>query len=350
MFVTANIFQPLIDIFESVLQFFHNHIGLSWGLSIVALTVLMRAILLPLTVKQFHSMQKMQHMQPQMKAIQAKYKDDKQRQQQEIMKFYKENEINPLGSCLPLVAQIPVFISLFYMLRQDLRKNICPDTQAAYQVKYAAAHHITVAQAAGHTTPCGPNNGAGFLFIPDLTNKATGWVLIVLLLLYVGTQLASSLMMSSPMMDKQQRNLMLLLPLVFVVIVINFPAGLIVYWITTNAWTMGQQYTVRRLIGTPPPAPALSGAGPPGDGGGGRGGGKGDTGGGGPPPPDDSGPNGKSDGGGGGGISGLIRGRPKREAEPVAAGSGSRSGSGTSKGGTPPPPPRKKKKRSGRRR
>ncbi len=347
MFVTANIFQPLIDIFESVLQFFHNHIGLSWGLSIVALTILMRAILLPLTVKQFHSMQKMQHMQPQMKAIQAKYKDDKQRQQQEIMKFYKENQINPLGSCLPLVAQIPVFISLFYMLRQDLRHNICPDTQAVYQAKYAAMHHITLAQAAGHTTPCGPNNGAGFLFIPDLTDKATGWVLIVLLLLYVGTQLASSLMMSSPMMDKQQRNLMLLLPLVFVVIVINFPAGLIVYWITTNAWTMGQQYTVRRLIGTPaPPVVPSSGAGPPGDGGGGgRGSGKGDTGGGGPPPPDDSGPNGDSGRGAGrGGLSGLIRGRTKPEPEPVAA--GSRSG----KGGSPPPPPRKKKKRSGRRR
>jgi YidC/Oxa1 family membrane protein insertase len=348
MFVTANIFQPLIDVFQSILLFFHNHVGFSWGFSIIALTILMRAILLPLTVKQFHSMQKMQRMQPQMKAIQARYKDDKQRQQQEIMKFYKENEINPLGSCLPLVAQIPVFISLFYMLRKNLRPDICPQTQHAYQIKYAAMHHITLAQAAGHTTPCGPNNGAGFLFIPDLTDKATGWVLIVLLLLYVGSQLASSLMMSSPMMDKQQRRLMMFLPLVFVVIVINFPAGLLVYWITTNLWTMGQQYTVRRMIGTPPPLPATAGAGPPGDGpGGGRGGGKGDAGGDGPPPPpDDSGPNGKSDGGNGGGISGLIRGRPKREPEPVAAG-GSRSGG---KGGTPPPPPRKKKKRSGRRR
>ncbi len=266
MFVIANIFQPLIDVFQSVLLFFHNHVGFSWGFSIIALTILMRAILLPLTVKQFHSMQKLQRMQPQMKALQAKYKDDKQRQQQEVMKFYKENEINPLGSCLPLVAQIPVFISLFYMLRKNLRPDICPQTQHAYQVKYAAMHHIPLAQAAGHTTPCGPNNGAGFLFIPDLTNKATGAVLIVLLILYVGTQLASSLMMSSPMMDKQQRNLMLLLPLVFVVIVINFPAGLIVYWITTNTWTMAQQYTVRRMIGTPTPVVATAGAGPPGDG------------------------------------------------------------------------------------
>ena len=346
MSVVANIFQPLIDVFQSILLFFHNHVGLSWGLSIIALTVLMRAILLPLTVKQFHSMQKLQRMQPEMKAIQAKYKDDKQRQQQEIMKFYKENEINPLGSCLPLVAQLPVFISLFYMLRNNLRPDICPQTQHAYQLQYAAMHHVTLAEAAGHTTPCGPNNGAGFLFIPDLTDKATGWVLIVLLLLYVGTQLASSLMMSSPMMDKQQRNLMLLLPLVFVVIVINFPAGLIVYWITTNAWTMGQQYTVRKLIGHPTPL-AAAGPGPPTDGGGGRGGGgRGDTGGDGPPPPDDGGPNGAPDGGGSGGLAGLIRGRPKREPEPVATGGGTRK----TGGGAPPPPPRKKKKRSGRRR
>ena len=189
MFVTANIFQPLIDVFQSILLFFHNHVGFSWGFSIIALTILMRAILLPLTVKQFHSMQKMQHMQPQMKAIQARYKDDKQRQQQEIMKFYKENEINPLGSCLPLVAQIPVFISSLHAPQEPAAGHL-PATQHAYQIKYAAMHHITLAQAAGHTTPCGPNNGAGFLFIPDLTDKATGWVLIVLLLLYVGSQLA----------------------------------------------------------------------------------------------------------------------------------------------------------------
>src|SRR5436309_8315979 len=131
MFVSANIFQPLIDVFEAVLKFFHNSVGISWGFSIVLLTIVMRAVLVPLTVKQFHSMQKLQRLQPEMKALQAKYKDDKQRQQQELMKFYKENQINPLGSCLPLVAQLPVFISLFYMLRQSLRKDICPSVQLA---------------------------------------------------------------------------------------------------------------------------------------------------------------------------------------------------------------------------
>jgi YidC/Oxa1 family membrane protein insertase len=338
MFVAANIFQPLIDVFEAVLKFFHNHVGISWGFSIVLLTIVMRAVLLPLTVKQFHSMQKLQLMQPQMKALQAKYKDDKQRQQQELMKFYKENQINPLSSCLPLAAQIPVFISLFYMLRQDLRKNICPQTQLDYWHTYAAQHHVTLQQAMSHTIPCGPNNGAGFLFIPDLTDKATGVVLIVLLLLYVGSQVASSLLMSSPMMDQTQRRLMLVLPLFFVVIVINFPAGLLVYWITTNFWTMGQQYTIKRLIGHPVPAPPAAGAGPPtdGDGRGGRGGG-----GGGPP---QAGPNGAS----GGGIGSLLRGRAKSEpeAEPEKVGAATRTRRETA----PPPPPKKKKKRSGRRR
>ena len=107
--VLANIFQPLIDIFGPVLVFFHSVIGGSWGWSIIALTVLVRALLLPLAFKQMHSMHKLQVVAPQMKAIQAKYKDDKQRQQQEILKFYTENEINPFASLPPLVAQIPVF-------------------------------------------------------------------------------------------------------------------------------------------------------------------------------------------------------------------------------------------------
>src|SRR5205807_597354 len=186
------------------------------------------------------------------KAIQAKYKEDKQRQQQEVMKFYKQNEVNPFASCLPLVAQLPVFIGLFYMLRQNLRPDICPQVQHAYQASYAAAHHVSLHTAAGQTTYCTDphyahfyHGGAGFLFIPDLTNKATGAVLVTLIILYVGTQVASSLMMATPTMDKTQRQIMLLLPLFFVVLIISFPAGLIVYWITTNTWTIFQQYVVR---------------------------------------------------------------------------------------------------------
>jgi YidC/Oxa1 family membrane protein insertase len=246
--ILASILQPLIDTFGSVLVFFHSIIGGSWGWSIIALTVVVRALLLPLTFKQMHSMQKLQQVAPQMKALQAKYKEDKQRQQQEIMKFYRENEINPFGSFLPLVAQIPVFIGLFYTLRTTLRQDICPGLQAAFRHVYAAHHNIPLHEAAGQTVACHGLSGSSWLFIHDLTNTATGVTLVVLIVLYVGTQLASSLMMQAPTMDHTQRRMLLLLPLLFVIFIINFPAGLILYWITTNTWTMGQQWVIRRTI------------------------------------------------------------------------------------------------------
>src|SRR5438309_4262187 len=147
--IPANIFQPLIDVFEAVLKFFHDTVGVGWGRSIVLLTIAVRALLLPLAFKQFHSMQKLQRLAPELKEIQNKYKEDKQRQQQEVMKFYKENEVNPFASCLPLVAQIPVFIGLFYMLRTTLRPDICPQTQPHHFVN----GHWVVNTA--HTVPCG---------------------------------------------------------------------------------------------------------------------------------------------------------------------------------------------------
>jgi YidC/Oxa1 family membrane protein insertase len=331
----ANIFQPLIDVFEAVLKFFHNSIGVSWGWSIVLLTVVIRALMVPLFVKQMHSMQKLQALQPELKALQQKYKEDKQRQQQEMMKFYKENEVNPFASCLPLALQLPVFISLFYMLRQDLRKNICPAIQSQFQAHYAAVHHVTAAVAAGKTTPCGPHGGASFLFIGDLTNAAHGLTLVVLILLYVGTQLGSTIFMSSPTMDQTQRRLMMALPLFFVLFIISFPAGVIVYWITTNAWTIAQGYWIRRRIG--PITPVTAGGGPGGDGpsrstprGGGGGGGA---------------PSAPTTNGSGGGLAGKLLGRGTKTEEPAAVGSRSRE-----RRGAPPPPPRKKKKRSGRRR
>jgi YidC/Oxa1 family membrane protein insertase len=334
MLLTANIFQPLIDVFETVLKFFHNSVGVPWGWSIVLLTVAVRAVLIPLTVKQFGSMARMQQLQPELKAIQAKYKEDKQRQQQEMMKFYKENNVNPLGSCLPLVAQLPVFISLFYMLRQSLRVDICPAVQRAHD-------HGVLSSA--HTVPCGAGHGANFLFISDLTNKAAGATLIVLIVLYVGTQLASSLMMSSATMERTQRQIMLVMPLFFVIFIINFPSGVIVYWITTNTWTMAQQYVIRRRIGPrTAPVPALAGAGtsvvPPQ---GAPGKGSSDA----EPPPQSSGNgsgSGSGPGSGLGGLGGLIRSRMKGSEDKAAV--------VTRAAGPPPRPPRKKKKRSGRRR
>jgi YidC/Oxa1 family membrane protein insertase len=223
--IDANILQPLINIANGVLQFFHDSAGLSWGMSIIALTVVTRALLIPLTYRQLKGMRALQALQPQIKEIQAKYKNDRQRMQQEMMRFYQENKVNPFASCIPLVAQLPVFITLFYVLRHELPADIGCE--------------------AGH---CGAE--ASFLFINDLTAKAVGAELIVLLVLYIGTQLVSGLVMSVTA-DKSQRMMMMVLPFIFVPFVISFPAGLILYWITTNFWTMGQQYTIQRLIPAP---------------------------------------------------------------------------------------------------
>src|SRR5438034_3302353 len=138
MFISGYIpvFKQLIDAFDAVIRFFHDSVGFGWGVSIIALTVCVRALLVPLTLKQYHSMQGLQRLAPEIKALQEKYKDDKQRLNQEMMKFYQENKVNPFGSCLPLLLQMPVFISLFYMLRTDLKKDICPPV-----VKYVADQH-----------------------------------------------------------------------------------------------------------------------------------------------------------------------------------------------------------------
>ena len=230
MLPDANILQPLIDVANSVLTFFHDNVGLSWGMSIVAITVCTRAILVPLTYKQIKGMRAMQALQPQIKEIQEKYKNDKQRMQQEMMRFYKENKVNPFASCIPLLAQLPVFITLFYTLRHELPKDICANL--------------------GLPEGCETAGHASFLFINDLTASAHGAELIVLIVLYVGTQLASGFFMSVTA-DKSQRMMMFILPLVFVPFIINFPAGLILYWITTNLWTVGQGLVINKVIPAP---------------------------------------------------------------------------------------------------
>jgi YidC/Oxa1 family membrane protein insertase len=253
----ANIVQPLIDVFDSVLVFFHDKVGLGWGMSIIALTVCVRAVLIPLTLKQFRSMQSLQKLAPEIKQLQEKYKDDKQRLNQEMMKFYQENKVNPFGSCLPLVAQLPVFISLFYMLRKDLKIDIC-GPESVINAKAAELGKSLSSIGCDQVRP----GSASFLFIDDLTVKATGATLAVLLVLYVGSQLLSSVLMSVTA-DRNQRFIMIALPFVFVPFIQSFPAGLLVYWITTNLWTVGQQYVIRRTAGMPvrgAPVPASASA------------------------------------------------------------------------------------------
>jgi YidC/Oxa1 family membrane protein insertase len=326
--VIQQAFSPLISLFESIMVFIHAHlVGGSWGLAIVGLTVLIRAILVPLTYRQLKSMQEMQRLAPQISALKEKYKEDKQRQQQEIMKFYQENKINPLASCLPLLLQLPVFISLFYMLRTDLKKHICGPQLVSYYnahpglaTKYKAGSHISaVAHLPGkfiEQTTCNTvaPHSAKFLFLPDITSKATGVALVVLIVLYVGSQLASTFIATAAA-DNNQRLMFLLLPVVFVVILYRYPAGLLVYWITTNLWTVGQQYLIKRHMGTPI-LPAKG-----------------------------TGSSGSGDGGSANGRAEQPRGGTPKPQPALAGVSGSPAA-----GVAPPRPPRKKKKRSGRRR
>src|ERR671925_430323 len=226
MLIADSIIQPLVDACEAVLTFWHNLIGDfdgSWGVAIILLTFTVRIVILPLTFKGVKSMQRLQLLQPEIKQIQERYKGDRQRMNQEIMAFYQREKVNPLGSCLPLVLQLPFFLALFQLLRS-----------ASFKAEIA--------------------DNPSFLAINNLSHKVTGdpVLLGVLIVLYVGTQLAASAV-TAISADPMQRRIMLALPFVFVVFIINFQAGLIVYWITTNVWTIGQQLLVRKLYPKPPP-------------------------------------------------------------------------------------------------
>ena len=214
------ILEPVERPLTWVLEWLHSSVGFTWGWSIVALTIMVRTILLPLTVRQIHSMQRLQRHAPELKAIQQRYKQDRQKQQEEMMKFYKENKINPASSCLPILFQIPVFLALFFVLR-DFETEVFP--------KY-------------------PASDLSWLIVPDITQNlnADTFSMVILLILYATSQTTSTLLMSTTM-DKTQRYLLLALPLVFLFFVAAFPAGLMIYWVTTNLWTTGQGLVTRTL-------------------------------------------------------------------------------------------------------
>jgi YidC/Oxa1 family membrane protein insertase len=208
--------QPLEDALHWVLERFHS-LGLPWAWAIVATTILVRVLIVPLTVKQIHSMQNLQRHAPEMKEIQRKYKGDRQKLNEELMKFYRENNINPAASCLPLLAQLPIFFALFFVLK-DFSNN----------------------------PPPGSLSWLGI--VPSIAEKTTShWSGYLLLVIYGASQVFSTWFMSTTM-DKTQRRIMLVLPLVFIGITAQFPAGLVLYWMTTNLWTVGQGLITRRLV------------------------------------------------------------------------------------------------------
>ena len=297
MYFAFNPIQPITDACEWILKFWHDAIGNfegSWGVSIILLTFTVRIAILPLTFKGVKSMQRLQVLQPKIKEIQERYKDDKQRMNQEVMAFYQREKVNPLGSCLPLLLQIPFFLALFQLLRSSEFQDDIADNP-------------------------------GFLAIDHLAETVSDpFLLGVLIVLYVSTQLAAS-MVTAISADPMQRRIMLALPFVFVIFIVTFEAGLIVYWITTNVWTIGQQLLVRKLYPKPEPLDPRDAV------------------------PDDKPARGKPpspavaaavSAGNGGEEPAKAKAKPKAKA---ATGNG-----GNTK--APPRSPRKKKKRSGRRR
>jgi YidC/Oxa1 family membrane protein insertase len=227
--ILASPLTPLEDILRSILEWMGPHgtapIHLPWAWSIVVLTLMVRILLVPLTVKQIHSMQAMQAHMPEMKSIQQRYKNDKQKRNEELMKFYRDNNVNPAAPCLPILFQFPVFIALYLVLRHsnDLIHR---------------------------------GDNVGWLgFVPDITHHANAhWSGYVLLVVYVASQLASTYFMSATM-DRNQRVLMMILPVAFVPVLVNFPVGLVVYWVTTNLWAVGQGVVTRQLVPKKPATP-----------------------------------------------------------------------------------------------
>ncbi|MFT4034048.1 MAG: YidC/Oxa1 family membrane protein insertase [Patulibacter sp.] len=241
LFVVANALQPLIDVFETLLKALHSVFD-SWGLAIIGLTLVIRTLLLPLAIVQYRSMKGMAALGPKIKELQTKHKDDRVKLAEEQRKLMAESGVNPAAGCLPLLFQAPVFISLFYMLRKDLKVDICdPIGHGVIQTHEQLLNVTCEKVVAGSGT---------FWFIPDLTAAATGAVLATLLVAYVGSQLLSTVLMPSTVQGIQ-RNIFYALPFVFVPFIIHFPAGLLLYWITTNLYTVFQQVVLRRVYGAP---------------------------------------------------------------------------------------------------
>jgi len=232
--ILGGILSPIENVLTDVLTWLHDTGGLTWAWSIVALTVMVRILLVPLAIRQIHSMQSLQMHAPEMKAIQQRYKADRQRQSEELMKFYRENKINPYASCLPIVFQIPIFISLFFVLK-DFEKEIFKQSG-------------------------GSLDWLGLVDITEPTKNGWGPVLIVV---YVVSQLTSTWLMSTQMQSAAQRVMIMVLPVVFIPFIINFPSGLMIYWLTTNLWTTGQGIVTRRLMPRPAAPPKRSSRTPP---------------------------------------------------------------------------------------
>ena len=215
------VLQQIEAVLKAVITYYHDHLGVSWGLAIVMLTVTVRLVILPLTIKQFRSMAAMQRIQPKVKTIQNKYKgktdrETKAAQQKEMMELYKEHNVNPFASCLPLVIQMPVFIGLYQTLR-----SFHPTTDTAFL-------------------------GIDDIFV--ILGDIGGTTMYVMIILYAASMLGSMLLFSF-VQDKQQKYMFAGASMLFITFIIRVPAGVGLYWITTNIWTICQNGLVKRTMG-----------------------------------------------------------------------------------------------------
>ena len=222
-----SIFQPFVDLAEGIIKFFEENVGLSWGWAIVALTVTVGLLVLPLSIRGIKSLLRMQLVAPELKALQENYKDDKERQQREMMALYKTHGVNPLSSCFPFILQIPFFIAVYSLLRSSTFSDDVISSGASQSFFFVQS-------------------------IIEVPEGAEKWVLIVLFIVTTALSFIYTTATTQTTMGAQ-RYLLLAFPLLFAPIVASQPAGLAVYWITTNVWSLGQQIVVQKLIPAPPP-------------------------------------------------------------------------------------------------
>ena len=248
------ILNPLYNIVSGIMIAFHKVLspifgfdsGVTWSLSIMGLVILIRTILIPLFVKQIKSQRAMTALQPQMKAIQAKYKDDRQKQSEEMMKLYKEHKTNPLASCFPILAQAPVMFALFTVLN-----GIAKDKPHGFM---KGEYLTSAAQAKFFGSPISET----FLGSDKITVKIVTVFLILLMSATTFTTQKQLMTKGMPKMDssnnmmlQQQKIMLYVFPLIFAISGVNFPVGVLIYWSTTNLWTWGQQFYVIKRNPTP---------------------------------------------------------------------------------------------------
>jgi YidC/Oxa1 family membrane protein insertase len=262
------LFHELLALMGRGLSFFYNLIP-SYGLAIILLTVAVRLVMLPLTIKQTRSMQEMQKLQPEVKRLQAKYKGgDRQKMNEEMMKLYKEHKVNPLGGCLPLLLQLPIFLALYRVFAGCGAHNVkvCPITQVG--TKYLpAGSALTKAINAGKAGFLGMNLGlapmaavrAAGSFPGSLVHVLPYFLLILLMVVTTWYQQKQIQAVSTGQQAQQMQMMGKIMPLVLGVFSLNLPAGVSIYWVASNVWTIAQQ---RFILGKTATATGPGGAGP----------------------------------------------------------------------------------------